>query len=292
MPWAPDAPSNEPHLPSWVPPLSGKAFGLSINKAYHRVNADPLVGNPGWGRRHYNAAPKTSAAPISSESSNRILRVKGFAFDTIRKKNFPATAGIIPSQWLEVGAWKNNSDYPPDQFWRTLVGNRDTHGQRPPAHWMRACRDAFSRRPTGGALDTKELLMYDCPTATRSFVERVLRMVWERRLVLLTEPPYSSTGAGPKQPLGLTPVKCKKGDLVCILFGCSVPVLLRKLINGKAVRTPHECSCKHVNCKCEQEKPMVFPRAATAGKQRPRFPTSLLASAMFTDAWTARLSGS
>ena len=254
MPWAASAPHNEPPLPSWIPPLSGKAFGLSINKAYRRVNGDPLVGNPGWGRRHYNAAPKTYAAPIPPESSNRTLRVKGFAFDTIRKKNFPATAGIIPSQWLHVGAWNDTAEYPPDQFWRTLVGNRDTHGQRPPAHWMRACRDAFSRRPTGGALDTKELLMYDCPAATRNFVERVQRMVWERRLVLLTEPPYSSSGGGPKQPLGLAPVKCRKGDLVCILFGCSVPVLLRKFVNGKAVRTLEECDCKQVNCKCERNK--------------------------------------
>ena len=104
MPWAPDAPSDEPSLPSWIPHLSGKPFGLSINKAYRRVNADPLVGNPGWGRRHYNAAPKTSAAPMLPEVSDRTLRVKGFAFDRIKKKNFPATAGIVPSQWLHAGA--------------------------------------------------------------------------------------------------------------------------------------------------------------------------------------------
>ncbi len=271
MPWAPDAPPDEPSLPSWIPGLSGKAFGLSINKAYRRVNADPLVGNPGWGRRHYNAAPKTYATPILQESSDTTLRVKGFAFDMIRKKNFPATSGIIPSQWLHVGAWKDTSEYPPDQFWRTLVGNRDNHGQRPPAHWMRACKDAFSRRPTGGALDTKELLMYDCPAATTNFVERVQRMVWERRLVLLTPPPYSSSGGGPKQPLGLAPVKCKKGDLVCILFGCSVPVLLRKYVDGKAVRNLHECDCKHINCRCEQIKSKSVPsKSGESGQVVPR----------------------
>lgn len=270
MPWAPDAPPHEPRLPSWIPGLSGKAFGLSINKAYRRVNADPLVGNSGWGRRHYNAAPKTYATPLQ-ESSDTTLRVKGFAFDMIRKKNFPATSGIISSQWLHVDAWKDTSEYPPDQFWRTLVGNRDNHGQRPPAHWMRACKDAFSRRPTEGALDTKELLMYDCPAATTNFVERVQRMVWERRLVLLTPPPYFSSGGGPKQPLGLAPVKCKKGDLVCILFGCSVPVLLRKYVDGKAVRNLHECDCKHVNCKCEQTKSKSVPsKSGESGQVVPR----------------------
>lgn len=254
MPWAREAPADEPPLPSWIPRLSGKAFGLSINKAYRRVNADPLVGGPRWDGRPYNAAPKAYAAPIPPESRDRTLRVKAFAFDKIKKKYFPATAGIIPSQWLQAGGWNDTSEPPHDQFWRTLVGNRDAHRQRSPAYWMRACGDAFARRPTGGALDTKELLAYDCPAVTRSFVEKVQRTVWERRLVLLNQPPRPRMDGTSEHFLGLAPVKCKKGDLVCILFGCSVPVLLRKFVNGKPTRTLGECDCKQINCKCEQNK--------------------------------------
>ncbi len=34
--------------------------------------------------------------------------------------------------------------------------------------------------------------------------------------------------------MGLAPLKAQRGDLVCVLFGCSVPVILRK---GKGVTT-------------------------------------------------------
>ena len=36
--------------------------------------------------------------------------------------------------------------------------------------------------------------------------------------------------------IGLGPELAKKGDVACILFGCSVPVLLRKFVNHEAVK--------------------------------------------------------
>ena len=131
--------------------------------------------------------------------------------------------------------------------------------------------DAFNRRPTGGALDTKESLMYDCPAVTRNFVERVQRMVWERRLVLLSQPPRPHSGGSPEHILCLAPVKCKKGDLVCILFGCSVPVLLRKFVNRKAVRTLGKCDCGLISCKCMHNKSDgVLPKSGESGLVPPK----------------------
>lgn len=232
-PWAPDY----PELPSWIPCLSRKAFGLSVNKVYRRVNADPLVGNPGSGRNHYNAAPKTFAIPIPLEYTDKALTVKGFVLDRIREKKLPAVGGIIPAEWLIT---TDREDSCQNNFWRTLVGNRDSQGQKPPSHWGRACKDAFSRRPVGGNLNTADVLIDDCPSATRDFVERVQCMVFERRLVILDQ----------LHSLGLAPSKCKKGDLVCILFGCSVPVLLRKFVNGQHTRKRPNCDCLQLDCRC------------------------------------------
>jgi len=250
-PWAPD----DPMLPSWIPRLSGKAFGLSTNKTYRRVNADPLVRSPGWDRGHYNAAPNTKVLPIprKSSDSNRILRVNGFAFDKIGAKYTPATAGIIPAKWLGAGGWEDTNSYPREYFWRTLVGNRDAHGQKPPSHWIRACKDAFNRRPTGGALNTGEVLTSNCPSPTVDFLERVQCMVWERRLVSLCGPPCSSGTDQQICTLGLAPSKCKKRDLVCILFGCSVPVLLRKFIDGRPTNKGLGCTCNQVDCQCDPD---------------------------------------
>lgn len=43
-------------------------------------------------------------------------------------------------------------------------------------------------------------------------------MIWKRRLALTKKHEF----------LTLTPETTRKGDLVCILLGCSVPILLRK----------------------------------------------------------------
>ena len=252
-PWAPD----DTTLPSWIPRLSGKAFGLSTNKTYRRVNADPLVRSPGWDRGHYNAAPNTKVLPIprKSSDSNRTLRVNGFAFDAVGEKFTPATAGIIPAEWLDAGGWDDTNSYPREHFWRTLVGNRDAHGQKPPSHWIRACKDAFNRRPIGGALNTGEVLTSNCPSPTADFLKRVQCMVWERRLISLCGPPGSSGTEKQACTLGLASSKCKKRDLVCILFGCSVPVLLRKFINGRPVRKREraECTCHQLDCQCHPD---------------------------------------
>jgi hypothetical protein len=54
--------------------------------------------------------------------------------------------------------------------------------------------------------------------ATAKFLERVQRVAWNRKFLITRE----------TQSFGLAPAQAKQGDIVCILFGCSVPVLLRR----------------------------------------------------------------
>ena len=239
QPWAPDGPD----LPSWIPRLSGTAFGLGVNRVYRRINADPLVGKPVTDGLRYKAAKNHPA--YWKEGAEKSVIVKGFVLDTIKEKKETATAGIIPSEWRDAVQWTNVDCYPPDHFWRTLIGNRDTHGRIPPSHWKAACRATFRRGPARGDLNTGELIMYDCPLTIRDFLERVRCVVWSRRLVLFDQLPQRNF-------LGLAPSKVKKGDKVCILFGCSVPVILRKFVNGQPASKQQKSECRHGRCSNEQ----------------------------------------
>jgi hypothetical protein len=218
-PWAP----IHYELPTWIPQISGLAFARNPRGIYSRVRADALVGKPSIGGRNYNASGKTKAS-LTVEAGSRVLRVQGFILDTVGLADLPAQAGGIPSSWLETGNWKPEQPQPPEQFWRTLVADRDPDGRSsPPAYYKLACQYAFEQRPTGGDLSTRELLIDPkFPSTVRDFLRRVQSVVWRRRLILTR-----GRKEGEKF-LGLGPDTVKEGDLVCILYGCSVPVLLRE----------------------------------------------------------------
>jgi hypothetical protein len=116
-------------------------------------------------------------------------------------------------------------NYIPDIYWRTLVADRGDDGNPPPGWYHRACEESYRRRDFGtseyGDLDTISLLespIDDGNSSTMAaFLRRVQGVTWNRRMIA-TEYGY----------LGLAPPDTKEDDMVCILFGCSVPVILRE----------------------------------------------------------------
>jgi len=140
-PWAPDI---QPSLPTWIPRLSSGAFAKDFKGVNRRKNADALVGRPGVGSRPYSASRNYPASWKFPENDTRCLIIKGFQLDVIKSKRNPASQGIIPSDWLDAVDWTNHELDPPDQFWRTLVGNRDLKGQRPTRLWRRLCQKCLS----------------------------------------------------------------------------------------------------------------------------------------------------
>jgi len=62
----------------------------------------------------------------------------------------------------------------------------------------------------------------DTPATIKMFLERVQNVIWSRKFFLCKV----MNGASPLY--GLAPPKTNHGDIICILFGCSVPVVLRK----------------------------------------------------------------
>ncbi len=225
-PWIP--PEHASRLPSWTSNPSGPAFGLTVGLphatlsyggTYSRIRADPLVGLPSPGTRNYNAAGgKPAQCRLGNEAwESKSLFVTGFTLDQIDLKEDTAHEGNVPSEWLELGGWTDTSRPPPDRFWRTLVADRSQSQRSLPLWYKRACEFAFRHRPAGGDLNTYKLVEQRPSSMIVEFLERVRSVIWKRRLIMTRN----------HQFLGLAPSEAKRQDLICILHGCSVPVVLR-----------------------------------------------------------------
>jgi hypothetical protein len=125
---------------------------------------------------------------------------------------------------------EKNDNRPPDLLWRLLCADRARRGGKPPQWYKRACLHGLVDSRVTDSEDNLHSLMPNDRTisqlATRYFA-RVANIVWNRRLI---EVNTWDEFHGPQ--FGLAPKQAGQGDLVCILLGCSVPVVL------KAVKEP------------------------------------------------------
>ncbi|KAH6664129.1 heterokaryon incompatibility protein-domain-containing protein [Halenospora varia] len=224
-PWAPEPPETEPRLPSWINRASRAPFKkMPDYNTYVRVFADPLVGTPGNGPRNYNASGKTKPYPNRDFVIGRTLIVTGFVLDTIKTRKSAATGGSVPSDWLDLVSWAGPSHSLPDRFWRTLVADRgpEAHKQ-PPAYFPLACKWAFEKVGVNPSIDTAQMLKRTkLPSIVIEFLRRVQSVIWGRRLAL------TDARKGAPELLCLVPPEAEEGDLICIIYGCSVPVVLRR----------------------------------------------------------------
>jgi hypothetical protein len=232
---------QETPLPSWIPSLSRAAFEMeehpTVGLRMERQNADPLVGLPDdSGRRNYTAAGDreldvealkfikwdTLRKPNSSYPDYSMF-VRGFIFDEVSTVEHLAANGNIPYKWLQVGGWVDTEKYPPEEFWRTLVADRAHGGHNPPTYFPRACKESLKYKAktmsrTGGNLDCRKLIHEGRCTIVAEFLRRVQEVIWNRKLM--------RTKAG---RLGLVRDDVSQGFHICILYGCSVPVILEKV---------------------------------------------------------------
>ncbi|KAI9855748.1 MAG: hypothetical protein M1813_009638 [Trichoglossum hirsutum] len=245
-PWAPEVKNvgrryrdmellsrNDMPLPSWIPQLSGAPYAMYSHAGIHalkmgRKNADMLVGLPSSLQRNYNAAEtkgidhKTLRFRKRAKTENSkhcSMYVKGFVLDTITEVLPASQGGAIPQEWIDAVEWPDApySD-PPDVFWRTLVADRGRDGRNPPAYYSRACRESFLKGGLpSGSVSTSDLINNERCSVIAQFCRRVQAVIWNRSLI--------KTASG---NLGLASKNVQKGDSVCVLYGCSVPVVLRK----------------------------------------------------------------
>jgi hypothetical protein len=217
-PWVPRY--DDLKLPSWIPTVATHPYVRRHDGKYDRHNADILVGPPEHKLKPYNAAGdigvNTTKLRIKIEDSEETatLTTDGIQVDTIAEAGGRCINGNIPDGWTKMAGWADRNGPVPPEFWRTLVADRGPDGDNPPHWYGRACQYVFRRSATAD-LDTTKMITIS-QSADKDFLRRVQSVTWGRKLFL--------DGSG--RP-GIGPEKCEVGDHICILWGCSVPVVLR-----------------------------------------------------------------
>ena len=219
-PWAPKVSS----LPSYVRPRSEHAFRVLDDNRYYRANADSLAVLTSTSQTLYSACGK--GVLLKEDQASRIccseeptLVVEGTRLGRVDVIAPPAMYGILPKAWRRIGGRVNTIKSSEDWFWRTLVADRDPSGLACPA-WYKLASEHLLHDSDGPDLDTRRLMFASPPGIIFDFLSRVQSVIWGRRLIILDQG-YVVLG----------PNSCEAGDLVCILHGCSVPVLLRPVFD-------------------------------------------------------------
>jgi hypothetical protein len=254
-PWAPI--SEKEQLPSWIPSVEDAAFAMRSapfapgGKHMARRNHDPFVSQSPTANSSstsYNACrnlrPVWSFGGNKDPDRHRSLFVEGFIIDKIAEDEAPSHLGNVPVEWLHFAGctpWdkKDNriqDSHIPEPLWRTLVADRSPDGSSAKVYYAKAFEYAIDNSAPNTGVETTQLLTRRNPILTE-FLKRMSAVVWNRRL-------FKSAQNGGL--LGLAPKKAKAGDSelplqicclssllthstgICILKGCSVPVVLRK----------------------------------------------------------------
>jgi hypothetical protein len=180
------------------------------------------------------ASQPSKALPVPrTKKFDGTLIVKGFRLDTIKNISGRVLDGIIPVEAFEYGGWSKvpeDGNFPhevPDRLWRTLVADRGPDGTNAPPWYRRACLECLTHVDSNGDLNTNNLKNFeDTPDTMKLFLKRVRNVVWNRKFFLTAGKRYGEL-------YGICPPKASNNDIICILFGCSVPVVLRKVANDK-----------------------------------------------------------
>lgn len=225
-------------LPSWVRPLQSSQPTFDT-KLEERTRADNLVGHPD--HSSYSASASEPANFIIGDvgtGTENYLTVHGFRIDTITTLGVPALEGNIPNQWLEFGDCLSRKGSGHENFWRILVADRGPNGAHAPSWYRLAFLYCLEHLNSDGNINTEQLIALCEPDGVKEddhmrrgdsslivdFLRRVQSVIWNRRLLV-----FKDNESNVQLPdVGLVPMATEIGDELCILYGCSVPVVLRR----------------------------------------------------------------
>lgn len=155
------------------------------------------------------------------------MYVKGFQIDVVQKVSSRIAGGLLLRESLVMGGWDDPEDLGnetvpdavPDKLWRTLVADRSPEGDNPPSWYHRACLNCFASSTSTGDIDSGALIANPRSSSIMTkFLRRVQSVVWNRKFLKSAERDF----------FGLAPMGTQVGDIICVFFGCSVPVILRE----------------------------------------------------------------
>jgi hypothetical protein len=235
---------KDPRTPTWMKQggvlgagQTESLIGPSRERTYNASQGVPIAAIVEREHLSTSQGESSSRLPFASHGESSILcgdyngrlAAKGVLLGTIKKIIRPSSESISDACLRLLGWTGRLSDGLEDRLWRTLVANR-THDRKPaPAWYRRACALALTQLNEDGDLDLSELASHEIqPSTLIEYVERV-RNVIKGRVFFSCEPSMATA----EELVGLVsrklrrPGQIREGDYVCVLFGCSVPVILR-----------------------------------------------------------------
>ncbi|KAK5725193.1 hypothetical protein LTR17_013145 [Elasticomyces elasticus] len=232
-------------LPTWIKLTTDGPF---VHKEYHwhRQNADCLVGLPE--ASPYNACdrflnatieffyheategPRHGVVPLALRKSAS-AKVVGLRLGTVEKATDPVSGGNIPITALNMLGWKRGQDAKEelkDDIWRPLVADRGFNGTNPPNLWRKSCADILMNHTDGGSINIPMIERKATLPQTKNFLKRMRQVTWNRRFLEVTlDEVYREALRSDDKSIGLGPSGTELADIVCILYGCTVPCILR-----------------------------------------------------------------
>ncbi|KAI8943629.1 hypothetical protein NX059_001614 [Plenodomus lindquistii] len=222
-------------------------FGLRLPQKpvaqgpFRRGSAPAILGvelNPIVSEKHV-------LEPIRLGRPQNRLIAEGLEIGSITWASESVAGGLITRICLKKGGLRSQ-DSPlrklPDKLWRTLVADRTAEGDKPPPWYSSTTRHCLTLIDNSGSLAARDLLEHGSsaggtlPPNVTEYLERVHTVTCNRKF-FEARPPVrdtdhnlgeSRTAAGNSgQYFGLAPPNTNVGDRVCILYGCSVPCILR-----------------------------------------------------------------
>jgi len=198
--------------------LTSRSLGRLITSNLHPTGTDTASPAP-------TSASSAASTKEKEDLYSGILRVAGFRLGSVVDHSDVIRRGVVPGDWLAHAGWRKDESQNrvPDRLWRTLVADRSPDGSSPPGWYQRACLHCLvdTRITDGhGNLNASSYASRKTAEMTMQFMKRVESVVWNRRFF---------KGGDEGELFGLAPEGTEKGDLVCILFGCTVPVVLREV---------------------------------------------------------------
>jgi hypothetical protein len=190
--------------------------------------------------------------PVTLNPRCHILHARGFSLGEISKTSTRMGGSIVTRECLDIlgniqyqrTSSPNSSERSKgikvemsDAIWRSLCAGRDEYGATAPAFYGTEIRQILTRvarlgpndRYFTGTIDTEELIdVYSSELYKVIILTRIKNVVLNRRTFEINH----RQSATSRTLVGLVPRKAEPGDQVCILYGCSVPVVLRRVDGG------------------------------------------------------------
>ena len=105
---------------------------------------------------------------------------------------------------------------------------RGLDGKNPPSLWRKSCMEILNNHTDNQSINIDMILPKVDKPHTKNFLKRMRQVTWNRKFMeLKLDDVYKTAACTDHAAIGLGQPDTREGDIVCILYGCTVPCMLR-----------------------------------------------------------------